>query len=88
MSRNPDIWLGWAQCAVAEGMTFMPPFAKDKAHLDCKDPDNAWQQLLAVVRERDEHERAGTRAFASSSQGPYDAQATAWAMELAYGSID
>lgn len=87
MSSQPDLWIGWAQCAVAEGMTTMPAFVKLGVHRDCVDPDNSWAMLIAAVTEREDHESAGKRAIGSGTQGPYDQLILQWAATLAWGDI-
>lgn len=43
---QPDIWRGWAQCCLNDGITIMPAWVKQAVHKNCKDPDIVWAELL------------------------------------------
>lgn len=46
MSKQLEIWRGWAQVCLNDGITIMPAWVRTVVHPDCKDPDIQWATLL------------------------------------------
>lgn len=49
---SPEVFLGWARCAAAEGMEVMPLYVSQSAHEDCKDVETTWNSLLEIEKKR------------------------------------
>lgn len=77
---NPDVILGWARCAVEEGMTVMPLYVKQAAHPDCKDPEDNWNSALYLMEKR-------KAATTSVDEQDYESRAMYYCMNIAWGDI-
>lgn len=52
VSKNPDIWRGWAHLAARDPDYSGPPgWLEQEAHPSCSNPRRSWCQLLGMERE-------------------------------------
>lgn len=49
---QPDIFMGWARCAVAEGMIEPPLYVKQAASPLCTDVATTWNRLIQIEQRR------------------------------------